>query len=142
VRSSRRLGEIFMYYVCSFACALSLKELDFIDTFVYSICLVCSYITFHFSLQHPFRTRNALLPKSVLPLLHTLPCLLLFVSCWVYVSNFMTSKIGTMIRIRIPCPYLISLSINPYQLESLQICLSRIYNLVLVPHYTLLLESL
>ena len=96
-------------------CVVSLKELDFIDTFVYYICLVCSYITFHFSLQHPFRTRNALLPKSVLPLLHTLPCLLLFVSCWVYVSNYYDIEdFDTMIRIRISCPYLISLSINPY----------------------------
>ncbi len=134
---------LYIMFLC--VCVVSLRELDFIDTScMYYICLVCSYITFHFSLQHPFRTRNALLPKSVLPLLHTLPCLLLFVSCWVYVSNYYDIKdFDTMIRIRISCPYLLyhSLSI-PISTEPLQICLSRIYSLVLVPHYTLLLESL
>lgn len=40
-----------------------------------------------FVLKHPFHTRDSLLSTSVLPLLHTLPCLLLFLPRWVYVSN-------------------------------------------------------
>ena len=132
VRSSRRLGKIFVYYVPLRVGFVSLKELDFIDTFLFLPCV-------HFSLQHPFRTRNALLPKSVLPLLHTLPCLFLFVSCWVYVSNYYDIEDWHHIHIITSCPYHLSLPINRYQI---QICLSRIYNLILVSYYTLLLESL